>query len=80
MNSRREPSDDLVMAVLVGASLIGFVLGITFLIEPGYPDRYTELYFSTHKVSMKAYDGSLNFNDRPLENEDVKQKTYDISK
>ena len=25
-------------------------------------------------------DGSLNFNDRPLENEDVKQKTYDISK
>ncbi len=62
VSSAGEGSDDLVMAVLVGAALVGFVLGIVFLSEPRPTDRYTELYFATHKVSLENYTGPLDFN------------------
>ena len=62
MSSRGGDSDDLVMAVLVGASLAGFVLGVVFLTEPKSTDRYTELYFATHKIALDPYSGDLSFN------------------
>lgn len=62
MSSTDEDSDDLVMAVLIGAALIGFVLGIVFLTEPKVTDRYTELYFATHKVQLENYTGPMDFN------------------
>ncbi len=55
-------TDDLVMAVLVGASLVGFVLGIVFLAEPRSVDRYTQLYFVTHKVPLVPLQGLVDLN------------------
>ncbi len=62
MDSGGEGSDDLVMVVLVGASLVGLVLGLTFLSQPRASDRYTELYFVTHKIALDPYSGSKEFN------------------
>lgn len=62
MNSGDEGSDDLVMAVIVGAAVVGFVLGIVFIIEPVPTDRYTELYFVVHKVQLGPYNGTHDFN------------------
>ena len=62
MDSASEGSDDLVMVVLVGASLVGFVLGMTFLLQPRPVDRYTELYFATHKIPLGPYSGPEDFN------------------
>jgi hypothetical protein len=50
------------MAVLVGATLVGFVLGILFLADPGDTERYTELYYPTHKISLTPSSGPESFN------------------
>jgi len=55
-------TDDLVMVILVGACLVGFVLGAVFLSEPVSVDRFTELYFVTHKVPLQPYQGPRDFN------------------
>lgn len=62
MNSGDEGSDDLVMALIVGAAIIGFVLGIVFLTEPIPTERYTELYFVVHKAQLIPYNGTHDFN------------------
>ena len=62
MDTADEGSDDLVMAILVGAALIGFVLGVVFLAEPRPTDKYTELYFVVHKVPLEPYSGGHDFN------------------
>jgi hypothetical protein len=62
VDSAGEGSDDLVMLVLVGASLVGLILGLTFLFQPRGIDRYTELYFVTHKVALQPYSGVEDFN------------------
>jgi hypothetical protein len=50
------------MALIVGAALIGFVLGVVFITEPRPTDRYTELYFVVHKVPLESYPGGQDFN------------------
>lgn len=55
-------SDDLVMLILIGAAMVGFVLGAVFLFEPRRSTRYTELYFATHKIELSNYTGGLEFN------------------
>lgn len=62
MDRRDGDTDDLVMIILVGACLVGFVLGAVFLLEPRPVDRFTELYFVTHKIPLQPYQGSRNLN------------------
>ena len=50
------------MAVLFGASLVGLVLGVVFLAERRPIDRFTELYFVSHKVQLDPLSGTLDLN------------------
>ncbi len=63
MKTGARNSDETIMLILVGASLVGFVLGAVFLAEPRTATRYTELSFTTHKVSLEPYSGDMNLND-----------------
>jgi len=62
VDRRDGDSDDLVMIVLVGACLVGFVLGVVFLFEPRRADRFTELYFVAHKIPLQPYQGPRDLN------------------
>jgi len=62
VDRRDGDTDDLVMIILVGACLVGFVLGAVFLLEPRPVDRFTELYFVTHKIPLQPYQGPRDFN------------------
>jgi len=62
VNRRDGDSDDLVMIILVGGCLVGFVLGAVFLFEPRRADRFTELYFVTHKIPLQPYQGPRDLN------------------
>ncbi len=62
MESRRPGPDELVMLVVFGASLVGFILGTVFVVQPRSEDRFTELYFACYKVPLSPYQGSTNLN------------------